>query len=274
MAPRAAPTRFRARSQGVADSVTVGVTVAVVCVPVWPGIFTIDSQAMLRAALEGRISNWYAPLSGWGWGLLDRLGVGPGQVFVLSVTAFVVAVLALAKQFLPDTPARWATVSTVLFPPVYGLLGWVGRDVWFATAVIGITALAWHVRRHGNAASLWAVAALILTAAAAADARQNGAPFALLAVGVAAQALRQRLLPQAGRVVRAGAVVCTLGLFWVLFLLAQRAVVSVKLHPEQYVFSRDLVAVSLEVGHPVLDTSLFPSQDLHALRARLAGRRL
>ncbi len=31
-------------------------------VPQWPGVFTVDSQAMYRSGLEGNVSDWYAPL--------------------------------------------------------------------------------------------------------------------------------------------------------------------------------------------------------------------
>lgn len=260
------------RRRFVADSITVTAAVACVCIPVWPGIFTVDSQSILRWALRGRISDWYAPLHGWVWGFLDRMGVGPGGVFVLGVTAFTVGVLALAKQFLPDGKARLATMCTVLFPSVYGLLGWVGRDVWFATAALGITAGSLHVLRRGPPAPLWPLIVLFVLSVAAADSRQNGAPFALLGAGVAGQAMVRRVRPLAPRSLRAGATVVVLGLFGASFLVGQRAVVADNLHSEQYLYARDLVAVSLAGDEPLLDEALFPSQNVDLLRWRLAGR--
>lgn len=270
MVSSSASTKFRVRSR-LADSVTVAVVVATVCVPVWPGIFTVDSQAILRHARQGTISGWWAPLLGWLWGRLDRIGVGPGEVFLVGVVVFVVTVLVLAKQFLSDGAARVVTFGTVLFPPVYGLLGWVGRDVWFATAALGITAAAWHVQKHGRAASSLALIALALFGVVAADSRQNGAPFAVLAVSLAAEALSRRLWPHAGRALRAAVTVAALGIFWGVLLSAQRAVISSERHSEQYLYSRDLIAVSLELGEPMLDSFLFPSQDVEALRARLTN---
>ena len=249
----------------VADTIVVGVTAVCVCIPVWPGIFTTDSQAMLRWALRGRISDWYAPLHGWAWGFLDRMGVGPGGVFVLGVMAFAVAVLALAKQFLPDGKARLATMGTVLFPSVYGLLGWVGRDVWFATASLGITAGCLHALRRAPPVPPCPLIVLVVLSVAAADSRQNGAPFALFAAGVAGQAMVRRFRPMAPRSLRAGVTVVVVGLFGASFLVGQRAVIVHNLHSEQYLFAHDLVAVSLDVDEPVLDESLFPSQNVELL---------
>jgi hypothetical protein len=219
--------------------VITGLTV-LVCVPVWPGNFTIDSQAMLSSARESKISNWYAPLHQWMWSVLDGLGFGPAAVFALGVLAFIASVFLLARQFLPPRAARLVTIVTVLFPPVYGLLGWVGRDVWFATAVVGITALAWHIRRASIAASPWALVALIVLGISAADARQNGLPFYVLAVavGVAALALVDRLSFRVTNWTRIAAVVLGAVICWSGLRIAQDAVVTVHHHPEQFLLRR------------------------------------
>lgn len=97
----------RVRSPDRGDVVVVVMLTLLVCVPVWPGIYTIDSQAILQAGRHGEVSNWYAPLLGWAWGLIDGVGVPPGVVFVVGVVAFVGAVLALGKQLLPRAIAAW-----------------------------------------------------------------------------------------------------------------------------------------------------------------------
>src|ERR1051325_8567865 len=111
------------RRAHVSDALVVAALVAVVCVPVWPGVFNSDSQFMLLAARNNTVSNYYAPLHGWVWGILDRAGLPAGIVFLLSILAFVIALLVLVRQFLPAALARLATALVVLFPPVYGLLG-------------------------------------------------------------------------------------------------------------------------------------------------------
>ena len=224
---------------------------------------------MLLGARNDTVSNLYAPLHGWAWGLLDRAGLPPSIVFLLSVAAFVIAVLALARQFLPGTPARVATAVVVLFPPVYGLLGLVGRDVWFATAALAISAGAWHVLRRPGDLRPGTAVVLVVFATIAADARQNGAPFAALAVGLVAHRLFLRLRPRASIPARVAAVTVSTGLFFGGVLVAQQLAVTHQLYPEQNLYLGDLVGVSLERNESVLDRSLFPSQDLELLRTRL-----
>jgi hypothetical protein len=249
--------------------VVVGLTL-LVSVPVWPGIYTIDSQQILQDARLGEVSNWYAPLLGWVWGLIDGVGIPPGVVFLVGVFAFVGAVLALVRQFLPRSMARVVTLGVVLFPPVYGLLGWVGRDVWFATAAVGITACALRAHRTAGVSN-WNVGALGALSIVAADARQNGAPFALLGFGVAtAGVLRLR----SGSLVRgARSTVIACGAIAGLLIVGglQSAVTKVEHHPEQIMLARDLTAVTLDTGSPAMDDFLFPSQDVELLEHRLGG---
>jgi len=259
------------RRAHVSDALVVAALVAVVCVPVWPGVFNSDSQFMLLAARNNTVSNYYAPLHGWVWGILDRAGLPAGIVFLLSILAFVIAVLVLVRQFLPAALARLATALVVLFPPVYGLLGLVGRDVWFATAALVITAGAWQLLRSRDAGTTGTAVVLVVFAAIAADSRQNGAPFAALAVGLVGYRLCVRLRPRASSLTRAAAVIVSLAVFFGGILVAQRLVVTNQLYPEQNLYLGDLVGVSLERDDPVLDKFLFPSQDIDLLRARLGA---
>lgn len=226
---------------------------------------------MLLAARNGTVSNYYAPLHGWAWSLLDRVGVPPAIVFLLSVAAFVTAVLLVTRLFLPGPAARLTTSVIVLFPPVYGMLGLVGRDVWFATAALVITAGAWHVFRQPEAPTGGTAVMLVVFAGIAADSRQNGAPFAALAVGLVAHRLIRRILPTASAVTRVGAVTATLAVFFGGVLFAQRLVVTTRLYPEQNLYLGDLVGVSLTRNEPVLDDFLFPAQDVAVLRARIGA---
>ncbi len=253
------------------DTVVVASATLLVCVPVWPGIYTVDSQAILQSARDGKVSNWYAPLIGRAWGVVDGTGIPPGVVFLVGVGAFVVAVLTLAKQFLPRSTARVVTLAVVLFPPVYGLLGWVGRDVWFAAACVGLTALAWRAHRTA-ARSTWNLGALIALSIIAADARQNGAPFALLGFGVATAGLLRRRRRPLGRGVR-GVVIAVGAIAGLVFVGGlQSAVTEVKHHPAQLLMLRDLTAVTLDESSPAMDEFLFPSQDVTNLEQRLSDR--
>jgi hypothetical protein len=259
------------RDERIADGLVVAALVGLVCVPVWPGIFFSDSQFMLLEARKGTITNNYAPLHGWIWSLLDRVGIPPGVVFLLGVAAFVTAVLVLAKHFLPARAARVVTFVIVLFPPVYGLLGLVGRDVWFTTSALVITVVAWHVLRQPTPPSIGTVMLLVVVGGFAADGRQNGFPFAVLAVVVATLGTLRRLHPRASVPGRIGLAAVGLGLFFPALLIAQRTVVTHRLYPEQSLYASDLIGVSLTRNEPVLDDFLFPVQDVELLRSYVGG---
>jgi hypothetical protein len=235
---------------------------------VWPGVFNPDSQFILLAARSHTVSNYYAPLHGWAWSLLDGAGVPAGMVFLLSVMGFVSAVLMLLKQFLSAGAARLTAAFVVLFPPVYGLLGLVGRDVWFATAALLISALAWRMLSCPDSLPVGTAVGMVVLAVVAADSRQNGAPFAALAFGLVVTRLLRRLRPQAVLPTRLAAATLSVLLFLGGVLVAQRLVVTNRLYPEQNLYVGDLVGVSLVRNESVLPADLFPAQDVNLLRAR------
>ena len=111
-----ARTRTGLRSLGPEALVVLGLTLVVV-IPVWPGVFTIDSQAMLRAARADEISNWYAPVLQWVWGVLDGAGLPIGTALVLCTVGLVAAVLACFRLGIPRVPAFIATALLVLWAP-------------------------------------------------------------------------------------------------------------------------------------------------------------
>jgi len=60
---------------------TVIVIAVVVYIPPWPGVFTVDSQAIYSDAIRGSITNWYSPGITWVWSIAERLNLVPGAVF-------------------------------------------------------------------------------------------------------------------------------------------------------------------------------------------------
>lgn len=219
-------------------------------VPPWPGVYTVDSQAMLASARAGQVSDWYSPVLVSAWRVVDAIGLPPSFVFLITTVVVVVALLAVYRLALPRVWAMVATAGTVLFPPVYGLLGWVGRDVWFVALVLVVAAaLGWASlvpeRRVALLTVAWVAAWL------AADARQNGFPVLAVVGGVTAwfvaSAWRHRVLVVCGAAIVA--VVLGMGL--------QRAAHTVTVRrdvaPEQSLYYQDLLAVSLRI-----DESLVP----------------
>ncbi|HEX9258804.1 MAG TPA: hypothetical protein VF855_04655, partial [Acidimicrobiales bacterium] len=81
------------RQDSVVTVSTVGVLVLVVALPVWPGIFTVDSQVMYDDGRKGEVTNWYAPLHSWAWGTTGTLHLTPAVILLAGVTLFVTGVV-------------------------------------------------------------------------------------------------------------------------------------------------------------------------------------
>jgi hypothetical protein len=155
------------------DGVVAVTLTGLVCVPVWPGVFTIDSQAIYSAAVAEDVDTWYAPTLGWLWGMADSLGMAPAGALVIGVAGVVLTLLAAYRLWLRPVAARLATAATVLWPPIYGMLGWVGRDVWFLALLLAVVALVgWAARLPHWRWPLMSAAGV--AAWFAYDARQNG----------------------------------------------------------------------------------------------------
>ena len=237
--------------------------VAVVVAPVWPGIFSIDSQSMYRSGPGDAISNQYSPLLEWFWGLWTDAGVGPWLASVVGVGLVVAGLFGVYTLQLRPWFAVAATAFTVLWPPVYGFLGWVGRDVWFAGLLL--CALAVVGRLQGPMRRPWLLVLLAVGAAwLAAAARQNGFPVLVIAapvavyLGFALRWSRRRAALAAGLV---GLVLAPAAL-----VLAQGAATDIGRHPEQPLLYQDLLSVSLRLNEPQLSREVFPSQDLDQVR--------
>jgi len=263
--PTSPTTRSRAglRSLWPEALVVLGLTLIVV-VPVWPGVFTIDSQTMLRAARENRISNWYAPVLQCVWGGLDGAGLPVGTALVLCTVGLVAAVLACFRLGIRRVPACIATALLVLWPPVYGMAGWVGRDVWFvALTVAAVAAMGWAIRRPRHR---WPLLGGAFAAAwFAADARQNGFPVLVAVGGLMGWAwARQARATHTWLRVCAGALaalVVGLGTHAVVARIATERTYA----PDEILYWQDLVAMSLRRDELVFPASL-RTADLTAIR--------
>lgn len=249
----------------VLDTALILLVVLLVAVPVWPGIFTVDSQAIYRAATEGRISTWYSPALGWLWGVADHAGMPPGGVLIGALVLVVTALLAIYRLVLGRRSARVATAATILWPPVYGLLAWVGRDVWFLAFLLSVLALlGWAAKLPQHRRVLLAVAGV--PAWLALDSRQNGFPVLAIWGGTAAWLLvtDRRWQRAVSPVAAVLAVSCGVGLQ----AATRSVIVSTHDNPQQWLQYRDLLSVSLARDESQLPESLFPSQDLEAVRLR------
>ena len=237
--------------------------VALIVVPPWPGVFTIDSQAMYRMANAGNVDDWYSPILVSMWRVALAVGLPSSAVFVTATAVVVVGLLTLYRLALPRWWALVATAATVLFPPVYGLLGWVGRDVWFLGLLLVVAAsLGWATVLP---ARRFPLVTLAFTAAwLAADARQNGFPALAVVGGAAAWFVFSGRRHRWWLVIGASLLTILLG------VAAQRAarIVAVQkdVSPEQVLYFQDLLAVSLRLEESQVPRELLPRDQLDEVR--------
>jgi len=247
------------------------VLVLAVALPVWPGVFTVDSLTILGQGVANEVTNWYSPIHGWFWGRIDALGAPVALMLVLGVSAFVLGSYFFLRLWLGQFASLIAVSFIVLWPPVYGLLGWVGRDIWFTAYLMLSFALAGralrgvHPRLTGGAAIGLAILAV--------DTRQNAFPVLVAAVAMVAFALaRHHDLRSA--LLRASAVVAV-GLVGVVALLGlQRLVTSHQHFPSEHLYLSDLIALSVLRDEMLLPPDLFPSQSVAVAREAMHPGRI
>ncbi len=246
-----------------AEAASVVAIVGIVVVPVWPGIFTVDSQAMYKMVQRGEVDDWYSPILVSCWRLLEWFGLPPATVLVGTTVVVVVALLAIYRLALPRRWALVATAATVVFAPVYGLLGWVGRDIWFLAMVLTMLAsLGWASIRPRWARPL--VSTALVTAWFAADARQNGFPVLAVAGGVGAWLLIREVRHRWLWVIGAGVLTVVVGLG--LQRAAHVVTVQRDVSPEQVLYYQDVLAVSLRLDESQVPPSLLPRGQLDDVR--------
>ena len=214
----------------------------------WPGHMSADSLVQFDQARTGDLTNHHAPIlvalwyAGW-----HGLGAGPGWLLIAQVATFVGGLFLLLRAALRPLPAALVTAAIALFPPVFGMLGYLGRDVWY-TALLLLTfgLLVVAGRAAGRRRTLLAgavVAAAWLTLAS----RQNAAAAVVVAC-VLLMALVLPAWPQRRRVWRLGVAVVT-GAALTLALMASQFAVNAALgvrdvDPQQQLYIYDLAAIS------------------------------
>jgi hypothetical protein len=239
----------------------------VVCLPAWPGVFTVDSHAIYRDAIEDQISNWYSPGITWLWGVAEGLGMIPGGAFLTGVFLVACGLWVTYRLWFPAVWTSAFTLGTVLFPPVYGMLGWVGRDIWLAGLVLAtIGGLGWAIRLPRWRRPLLGIS--LVTALVSVDARQNALPTVMLWALVAGSLLipSGKLKPVLVSLAVIGGLALALGFRSTVNAL----VVERQLYPFQAVMLRDLAGISLLTRQLYLPTSLNPNQDLDELEQHWA----
>jgi hypothetical protein len=238
----------------------------------WPGHMSADSLAQFDQARSGDLTNHHAPIlvALWytGWHLL---GAGPGWVLLGQVATFLTGLFLLVRAALPAIPAALVTSAIAFFPPVFGMLGYLGRDVWYTALLLLTFGLLVHAgQADGRRRTVLAAAALAAAWLTLAS-RQNAAPAVVLGL-VLFMAL---ILPawqgrgrvwQIGRAVVAG---CALTLTLMASQFALNAVLGVRdVDPQQQLYIYDLAAISKRERQ-----NLFPPEVLHDRSLRTIDER-
>jgi hypothetical protein len=218
---------------------------------------------MYKQVWLGEVDDWYSPILMSCWRLVEWLGLPPSTVLVGTTLVVVIALLTIYRLALSRSWGIIATAATLLFPPVYGLLGWVGRDVWFlALLLVVAAALGWASVLPRHRTTLLVVA--LVAAWFAADARQNGLPVLAVVGGIAAWLT---LGPRARRWlwVAAAAILAT-----VVGLGAQRLAHTVTVQRdvaiEQALYYQDLLAISLRLQESQVPRELLDPDRLDDVR--------
>ncbi len=219
--------------------------VAILLLSFWPGHMSADTLVQIDQVAGGYLTNQHAPLLLALWTPLWDLGIGPGWVLTAQVSAFAAGCYLLLRATLGRLAAALGASAIVLFPPVFGNLGILGRDAWFvSTLLLAFGCAATAARRTGRARVAW-LAGIVLMSWLCLAARQNAAAavalalVALVALLLPAWASRRRLVA----VAVAGGLALTLGLMG-MQVVAQNALGVQDVNPEQYLYMYDLGALS------------------------------
>ena len=228
-----------------APAVVLLVPVLLVGVGFWPGHLSADSLAQIDFAKSGDLTNQHAPLLVALWRPFLSLGAGPGWVLTGQLLVFVASCHLILRAALAPLPAAIATAAIALFPPVFGMLGYVGRDTWFAVLLLATFAATVRATQAAPPARRWWIAGALVFAWLTLASRQNAAAAVVLAlIVIAALVLDGRATGRRRLVVATAAGVGVTLALMATQVGAQAALGVRDVNPEQYLYVYDLAALS------------------------------
>lgn len=261
----------RQRRTAAATAALLSLPVIAISLCFWPGHMTVDTLAQIQELSSGFYSNWSAPLLLAIWHPFWQIGIGTGWVLTAQIAAVTVGGYMALHQLLKPLWAALAMALVAFSPPVVGMLGFVGRDVWYTAALIlGFAAAVRSSHCSGQRRLRWLFAGLVAAWAALA-ARQN-AVFGVVVLAAALVALSPVQFPGVadGRTWRralswaAGGVLVTLALMATQFGMS-RAVNVIDVHPTQYTFGYDLAALSEAEHRNLLPANVLPDRSMRPI---------
>lgn len=147
----------------------------------WPGYLSWDSAYQWWQARHDQFDSVHPPLLAMIWQLSDRVVEGPGGMFALQA-ALLWSALAMFAAALPVRPALRVSVVLVLglWPPLFGLLPHIWKDLWtLAGFAWALALLAHELQQPHRAWRLGAVLALAFACAFRHNALTGALPLLL-----------------------------------------------------------------------------------------------
>ena len=162
-----------------------------------PGYMSFDSAYQWQQGRLGQYDDGHPPLMAMLWGVVDRVVPGPLGMFALQAVLFWTALAGIGAGL--AWPPRWRALVVLawgLWPPLFGLLAHVWKDVWtMALFALSVWALQAELRRPSAWLRAAALGALLLGCAFRHNAISGALP---LVAWWAARTLGAHALP-AGR---------------------------------------------------------------------------
>lgn len=240
----------------------------------WPGHMSGDTLAQIGQADSGHYTNQHAPILMALWHPFFGLGVGPGWILALQLVVFGLACYLLLRSVLRPVPAAVGTAALCMSPVVFGMLGYLSRDVWFTELTLLTFACVARAAADPVNRRRWVVAALAagwLTLAS----RQNAAAAVFLAFAVLAGLLVADrwgpASPTSPRVLRTGprrvVTAIVAGLVATVALMASQVAVNAAIgvedvNPEQYLMIYDVAALSHQDHENFFPKDVMPARSM------------
>ena len=231
----------RARAIACAASASLGIAFAVAIF--YPGYMSPDSIEQLSQARSALFTDWHPPLISFLWHFTDRVLPGPGGMLLLNNVLFWSAAALICYHCLHRT-APLITLAVGLFPPVFGLLSTVWKDVTFGAAMVLAFALLLHAQLTRSRAA-WAFSFLPLLYALAA---RHNSPPAVYALALYGGWIFWRVIRgiASWRFAFATGSLSFLVLLASVILINRQLVADRRMHIEQTILLHDLTAISLD----------------------------
>lgn len=271
-----APTRTR-REHVLAYAILF-IPLIAVGLAFWPGHMSADSLTQYAQAQDGGFTNHHAPLLSMLWWLgYHTVGAGPGWVLGLQVMAYLSGSYLLLRTLMRPWIAATVTTVIALLPPVFGMLGYVSRDLWFTSLlVLAFGMVARAGQRSGRERTAWLVGAVAIAWLCLAS-RQNAAPSVVVAMMLGASLILPALVAKrSGRVARAvrrrpavaavvAGVAVTLGLM-ATQVVAYPALGVQDVNPEQQLYLYDLAGMSLKENQNLIPPEVLADRRVSTVR--------